>query len=170
MLREASVGDVAVMRAVERAAGEPFRGLGMDAVADDEPPPVAVLREFVDDGRAWVVERDGEVVAYLVAAVVDGCGHVEQASVHPDHAGHRYGAALVEHLASWSRERGHPALTLTTFRDVPWNGPYYARCGFRTLDDDELGPGLRAIRADEAARRLDRWPRVAMRRDLSPRT
>lgn len=140
---------------------------GWTPVADDEPPPVAVLDGFVDDGRAWVVERDGAVVAYLIADVVEGCGHVEQVSVHPDHAGHRYGAALVEHLAAWSRDRGHPALTLTTYRDVPWNGPYYARCGFRILDGGELGPGLRAIREGEAARGLDRWPRVPMRRELS---
>jgi hypothetical protein len=47
---------------------------------------------------------------------------------------------------------------------VPWNAPYYERLGFRRVDD--LTPGLRAIRAAEAARGLDRWPRVAMRRDL----
>lgn len=87
--------------------------------------------------------------------------------MHPEHAAHRHGSALVEHIAAWSRDRGHPALTLTTYRDVPWNGPYYVRRGFRILDDAELGPGLRAIRDDEAARGLDRWPRVAMRRDLS---
>jgi hypothetical protein len=50
--------------------------------------------------------------------------------------------------------------------DVPWNAPYYTRCGFRALDDRELTPGLRAIRAHEAAIGLDRWPRVCMRRDL----
>jgi hypothetical protein len=49
---------------------------------------------------------------------------------------------------------------------VPWNGPYYARCGFVTLDDSDVTPGLRAIRRREAAHGLDRWPRVCMRRDL----
>lgn len=166
VIRAAEAGDVAALREIERAAGEVFRGLGMETIADDEPLPAAVLRSIVVDGRAWVVEGDGEVAAYLIADVVDGCGHVEQVSVHPGHAGHRYGAALVEHLAAWSGARGHPALTLSTFRDVPWNGPYYARCGFRTLADDELGPGLRAIRTDEAARGLDRWPRIAMRRAI----
>ena len=61
---------------------------------------------------------------------------------------------------------GLPALTLTTFAYVPWNAPYYARCGFRVLDDAEITPGLRAIREQEAALGLDRWPRVCMRRDL----
>lgn len=61
---------------------------------------------------------------------------------------------------------GAPALTLTTFTDVPWNAPYYARCGFRRLDDGELTPGLREISEREAAHGLDRWPRVCMRRAL----
>ena len=43
-----------------------------------------------------------------------------------------------------------PAVTLTTFRDVPWNAPYYERLGFRTLAADEITPGLAAIRAHEA--------------------
>src|SRR6185437_4966258 len=61
---------------------------------------------------------------------------------------------------------GLPALTLTTFAHVPWNAPYYVRCGFRILDDAEVTPGLRAIRQREAAIGLDRWPRACMRRDI----
>jgi hypothetical protein len=61
---------------------------------------------------------------------------------------------------------GHPALTLTTFTEVPWNAPYYERCGFRRLPEAELTPGLREIRRREAAHGLDRWPRTCMRRDL----
>jgi len=60
---------------------------------------------------------------------------------------------------------GLPALTLTTFAQVPWNAPYYARCGFRILGDAEVTAGLRAIRRREAEMGVDRWPRVCMRRD-----
>jgi hypothetical protein len=41
-----------------------------------------------------------------------------------------------------------------------------ARLGFRILADDEITPGLRAIRQREAEIGLDRWPRVCMRRDI----
>jgi hypothetical protein len=60
-------------------------------------------------------------------------------------------------------------LTLTTFADVPWNGPCYERLGFRQLTGTELTPGLRAVRAEEAAHGLDEWPRIAMRRELTAR-
>jgi len=38
--------------------------------------------------------------------------------------------------------------------------------GDEALPADELTPGLREIRAEEAAHGLDEWPRLAMRRDL----
>ncbi|MDI2029343.1 GNAT family N-acetyltransferase [Saccharopolyspora sp. TS4A08] len=166
MIRLAREADLPVLREVERAAGEPFAELGMDLVATDEPPSVAVLREFQEAGRAWVHVVEDVPVAYLIAEVVDGCAHVEQVSVRPDHGGRRIGSGLIDNLAAWARDRRLPALTLTTFTDVPWNGPYYLRCGFRYLADDELTPGLRDIRAAEAVAGLDAWPRACMRRDL----
>lgn len=170
MLRAATPDDVAALPAIERAAGEVFRPLGMDLVADDDPPDREVLRAFVDAGHAWVIERHGEVAAYLVADVVDGCAHVEQVTVHPRHAGHRLGAALVDNLADRARQCRLPAVTLTTFRDVAWNGPYYVALGFRWLDDHEVTPGLRALRRHETERGLDRWPRGCMRREVAPHT
>jgi GNAT superfamily N-acetyltransferase len=168
MIRLATEGDLPGLRDIERAAGWAFADIGMDAIAADEPPSLEVLGHYQRHGRAWVLVRD-EPVAYLLARWADGDVHVEQVSVHPDHAGRAIGRALIEHVAGWARERGARALTLTTFADVAWNAPYYERrCGFRRLGDDELGPELRDIRAAEAGHGLDRWPRVAMRRDLEP--
>lgn len=166
MIRAASERDLPAFHEIEWAAGEAFRDIGMDPVADDESPPIEELRRFVAFGRAWVTERDRRPIAYLIADIVDGNVHVEQVSVHPDHARAGHGRALLKHLAGWAADRGYPALTLTTFTEVPWNGPYYQRCGFRVLADDETTPGLRALREQEAARGLDRWPRGCMRLDL----
>ena len=168
MIRAATERDIPVLREIERAAGEAFRDLGMDLVANDEPPAAEVLRRYVQHGRAWVSERDGRPIAYLLAELVDGNAHIEQVSVHPDHAHAGHGRALIEHLARWSMDRGHEALTLTTYTEVPWNGPYYVRCGFRFLAADEVTPGLLALRKEEIAHGLDRWPRGCMRRDLRP--
>ena len=71
----------------------------------------------------------------MLAAVVDHGAHVEQVSVRPAWAGRRLGAALIEAVAGWGRRRGLAALTLTTFSEVPWNRPYYARLGFAVIGD-----------------------------------
>jgi GNAT superfamily N-acetyltransferase len=165
-VRPARAGELEDLRAIEIAAGAPFRDLGMDAIADDVPPSTVVLHGALERGGLWVLEVGDVAVAYLLDDVVDGQAHVEQVSVDPAHAGHGYGRALVEHLAERARAAGHGALTLTTFTEVPWNGPYYVRLGFRFLADDELGPGLRAIRHAETARGLDRWPRATMLREV----
>jgi GNAT superfamily N-acetyltransferase len=154
--------DLPILRAIERAAGEGFRDIGMPEIADDEPLPVEVLARYQRAGMAWVADDPaGLPVAYLIAELVDGGVHIEQVSVHPRAAGQGIGAALIDHAA---QATGAPAVTLTTFADVPWNAPYYARCGFETLDESALTPGLRAIRRHEAEQGLDRWPRVCMRR------
>ncbi|ATL71770.1 GNAT family N-acetyltransferase [Nocardia terpenica] len=139
----------------------------MSSVAEDEPPSIEQLRAFADDGRAWVIaDATDTPIAYLILDLVDGNAHIDQVSVHPDHAGRRLGRDLVEYAAEWAVARGIPALTLTTFTEVPWNGPYYERLGFHRLAVERETPGLRAVRAAEAAHGLDTWPRACMRRDL----
>lgn len=167
MIRPAREDDLPALQDIERAAGKIFADIGMVAVAEDEPPSLETLRAFQRNGRAWVhTDAADHPVAYLIAELVDGNAHVEQVSVHPDFAHQRIGDGLIEHLAGWATERGVTALTLTTFTEVEWNGPYYERCGFRRLSEAEVTPGLRGIRAAEAAHGLDRWPRACMRRML----
>lgn len=167
MIRAARPDDLPELRAVERAAGLAFRSIGMDAVADDEPLPVDELAAYQSDGRAWVyTDDDDRPVAYLLVAVVDGHAHIEQVSVRPEHARRGVGRRLIDIAREWARARDLPALSLTTYADVPWNAPYYARLGFKVLPPDELTAGLRALRADEAAKGLDAWPRVTMRQRL----
>ncbi|MEU2747078.1 GNAT family N-acetyltransferase [Streptomyces collinus] len=167
-IRPATPAELPALQDIERAAGAPFRDLGMPEIADDEPPALDVLEHYRRAGRCWVVTsgpQDGPV-AYLLAEPVDGALHIEQISVHPRAARRGVGRALLAHAADRAREEGLTSLTLTTFTDVPWNAPYYERLGFRPLPDEDLTPGLRAIRATEAAHGLDRWPRVCMRAPL----
>ncbi|WP_327243582.1 GNAT family N-acetyltransferase [Streptomyces sp. NBC_01320] len=166
-IRPARRSDLPLLQDIERAAGEPFRTLGMSAVSDDDPPPLGLLDDYRRAGRAWVaIASDDLPVGYLIADEVDDAAHVEQVSVHPSAARRGVGRALIDHLADWAGDRRLVALTLTTFSHVPWNAPYYTRLGFRTLAESELTDGLRKIRAEEAEHGLDRWPRVCMRREL----
>ncbi|WP_093766114.1 GNAT family N-acetyltransferase [Streptomyces sp. F-7] len=167
-IRPAAPGELPALQDVERAAGTPFRDLGMEEIADDDPPALDELERYRKSGRCWVAadEGDDEPLAYLIAEPVDGALHVEQVSVHPDAARRGVGRALLAHAAHRAREEGLTALTLTTFAEVPWNAPYYARLGFRVLDGSGLTPGLKRIRAEESAHGLDHWPRVCMRLEL----
>ena len=75
------------------------------------------------------------------------------------------GTALLQAACDWAMAEGLPAITLTTFRDVPWNAAFYRRHGFVELT--EPGPELTAVRDQERALGLDAVsPRIAMRKDL----
>lgn len=166
-IRLATEHELPVLQDIERAAGQPFADIGMSLVADDEPPTIAELRTYLDAARCWVwVDDENLPVGYLVAADVDDALNIEQVSVHPDAARRGVGRALIDHVAAGARDRGCAALTLTTFRDVPWNAPYYERLGFDVLDDSRLTPELETILAAERARDIGQWPRVAMVRAL----
>ncbi|MEQ1786450.1 MAG: GNAT family N-acetyltransferase, partial [Acidimicrobiales bacterium] len=95
---------------------------------------------------------------------VDGHAHLEQLSVRPESGGRGIGTALIEAVVAWARQRGDAEVTLTTFRDVPFNAPFYAARGFAVVEEDDWTDGLRALVAREAAHGLDVSARVVMRR------
>ena len=164
-IRPARATELDRLRDIERDAGQAFAEIGMPEIADDEPPSVSELEEFVSLGRAWVATNMDDVpVAYLLSAVVDGAAHVEQVSVSPACRGRGIGAALIDQLSGVARRDRRPWVTLTTFRDVPWNAPYYARLGFTILGSAQWGPELAALMEFEALHIPGDWPRVAMRR------
>lgn len=171
MIRTARAADLPRLQGIEHAAGAAFRAHGMDAIADDPPLPLEALTVYQRDRRAWVATAEGDLasepVAYLLVDVVDAAAHVEQVSVHPEHAGRRLGSALLDQASRWALEHHLASVTLTTFTYVPWNGPYYARLGFKHVPADQLGEGLRRLREAEAAHGLDRWPRSVMQRPVS---
>lgn len=169
VIRAARTDDVDLLSAIERAAGAQFHDVGLPSIAEDEPFSVAELLLYVRDGRAWVATDDRDrPVAYLLLDVVEGAAHIEQVSVHPDHARRGVGRALIDAADEWAGQHGLTALTLTTFADVPWNAPYYARLGFTIIADDSLTDGLRRIREHEVAAGIEVRPRVAMTRPVGP--
>jgi GNAT superfamily N-acetyltransferase len=167
LIRRARETELERLRDIERGAGQAFAEIGMGEIAADEPLSVVELQEFAVAGRAWVAtDGVGVPIAYLLSAVVDGAAHVEQVSVSPAARGRSIGAALIDHLSASAARAGRRWVTLTTFRDVPWNAPYYERLGFTTVCSGEQGPELAALMEVEASRIPGDSPRVAMRRQV----
>ncbi len=97
-----------------------FCDIDMPEMAGYDPWPLPMLAARQQAGRLWVAAADAdEPVAYLMADVVDGCLHVEQVTVHPDHARRGLGRTLLDHAAGQAAADGIAALTLTTFAHVP---------------------------------------------------
>ncbi|MGY1844041.1 GNAT family N-acetyltransferase [Modestobacter sp. SYSU DS0875] len=158
-VRIAEPADLLELPAVESAADELFVPLGVT----DLPAPATPAER----AAAWRVLVAGRpVVGFAVLERRDGAVHLEQLSVHPAHGRRGIGAALLAATVAAAREHGADRVTLLTYADVGWNAPFYARHGWRRLD--ELTPGLAALRRREVALGLDRHgPRVAMVRPVA---
>lgn len=168
-IRPANPDELPTLQAIEFASAQRFVGL-MDAIADDEPSSLTVLAARQAAGGVLVAEIETGATFALAGFVMfrqlEESLYVEQIDVLPDFARQRIGATLIDVVADQARNLGLARLTLSTFRDIPWNAPYYRRLGFADLDGQALSPGLAAVRHDHLARGLDESARVFMARKL----
>ncbi|MEO3788719.1 GNAT family N-acetyltransferase [Nonomuraea sp. B10E15] len=157
MVRWADAGELAGLADVELAADGIFAEVGIVF-----PPGTTVIEEVDDPGRVLVEGEPPEGFALL--GRVDGNVHLDQLAVHPRSMRRGIGGRLMAAVIDHARASGAPEVTLTTYRDVPWNAPWYTRHGFTALPEPEWGPELRALVAHERELGLEIAPRVVMRR------
>ncbi|MCU1724160.1 GNAT family N-acetyltransferase [Pseudomonas sp. 5P_5.1_Bac1] len=165
-IRPARPHDAHLLPAIERSAAEAFLAVERLAwVAAHEVLSVEEHLGFIDKGLLWVaVDEQDQPLGFLCASVQDGGVHIDELSVALCHQGQGLGRALIACVEAWAQAQGFTALTLTTFREVPWNAPFYARLGFVCLDNGELQGFLRQQIAHEHALGLP--GRCAMRKAL----
>ena len=156
-VRHARAADLKHIGPIEDAGAPMFR----EHFGPDMNP---VLEAKADDG--WQrIEKDGFLmvataeeagpVGFVHVLVIDGHAHLEQISVVPDHARQGIGARLVRAAMDEARALGFRRMSLCTYRDVPWNGPFYAGLGFAEVDEADLAPYERQIREKERRIGLD---------------
>ena len=164
-IRPALRPELPTIRDIEREAAQRFLGSPEAWIAGDPPAPEALLDARLEDGGLWVACLDGErPVAALRFRPLGDSLYIEQIDVLPAFSGLRLGAALLDWADDLAREAGYAALVLSTFRDIPWNAPWYARIGFEVID--VLPPELATLRSEHLARGLDESRRVFMRRSV----
>jgi GNAT superfamily N-acetyltransferase len=165
-IRLARVEELPALREIEREAGKLFAEIGLDNVADATPLPLDFLEAQQSAGLVWVLtDEDDQPVGFAAASELDGALYLEEIDVHPAHGRRGLGKWLIETVCVWAEERGYPAVTLSTFRDVPWNAPFYSRLEFRIVEDGEMSPGLQAL-LNHSTQVWFPLARVCMRRDL----
>lgn len=159
----AEPGDLAALPRIEREAASRFVGWTFPLGVLEEETPIEEFLAAQRAGRLWVARLDsGEVVGFAQVEWVGGQPHLEELDVHPAYGRQGIGTALVQTVQRWARASGFSTITLTAFRDVPWNAPFYARVGFRTLPPHALSAELQAVVAEEAGRGLGPATRVVM--------
>lgn len=162
MIRPATEADAARLPTIETLAAERFRDVGLDTLANRPPANEDAYAPFVRDGGLLVaVAADDCAVGFVAIGTVDDEGYIDEINVLPGFGKRGLGKGLVHAALEIARARRHRWVRLTTFRDVPWNAPWYRRLGFRDLDPARAGPNLQLILAHQQdLNRLS--PRLAM--------
>ena len=156
--------DLSRLSAIELAAARLLEEYAPESVLN-ETTSLDVLQQARRDGRLWVALADDVPVGFAHVEVIEPHAvHLEEIDVHPDHGRRGLGASLVLRVCEWAAVHGYGSVTLTTFRDVPWNMPFYARLGFAVVPPEQVSAGLLAVIDDETRRGLDPSRRVVMRR------
>jgi GNAT superfamily N-acetyltransferase len=156
------------LREIEDEAGKRFDGLDIFDPSLSSSFPMDELQRLLARAQVWVVcDSNDLAVGMVLASVRCGNGYIEELDVIPEHGRRGLGTQLVEIACSWAREQGCSAVDLSTFRDVPWNGPFYRKLGFRVLEPDEWTTDMPNLRAIEIAQGLVPDARVFMRRLLT---
>lgn len=154
LIRPARPDEMAALREVDRASMDTFAAAGISLPEGDG---------LLSGDLVLVADHDDEPVGLALVTVHSGWWHLEEISVLPSHGRQGIGTLLVEDVIARAAAAGAPGVTLTTFRDVPFNGPWYARLGFAEVPED-AHPWLAEARRSERARGIDVAPRCAMAR------
>jgi GNAT superfamily N-acetyltransferase len=91
---------------------------------------------------------------------------LDQLSVLDTWQGRGYGSALIDSTAARARKLGFETLYLSTYRDVPWNAPFYARHGFAEVPRSGWPRALRFTFMSEGSHGHPQWRRTIMRREV----
>lgn len=163
-VRPARVSDAPSLPSVEISAGTAFLAVpGLEWIAGDGVMSVARHSELIAGGGCWVAaDKSGKISGFLAGEAFSDALHICELSVASDAQGQGVGSALVKAAIGWAEAKGKSAVTLSTFRDVAFNAPWYARMGFEELDPGAMGNRMAYVMADEIAHGLPGDRRCAM--------
>lgn len=160
----ARLDDLPQLADIERAAARLLTGWAPERVLL-ETTSLDELRLAQAGGCLWVALVGDTPIGFAHVKLLEPrAAHLDEIDVHPAHGRRGVGRQLVATVSAWAEAMNFDSVTLSTFRDVPWNRPFYERCGFSVISPEEWSPALRRVVESEADRGLDPALRVIMRR------
>ena len=154
---------------IEREAASRFSELDLPHSLRDAVLSRGDLESAATQGHVWVVRDQFEkcVVGFAVAQRLDRGMHLRELDVLSLHGRKGLGRRLLRTVIEWSAKAGFSSITLTTFKHVPWNAPFYLSEGFRPIAENEMGPELQWLWDQEAEEGLDPTRRIALVKTLT---
>ncbi|QIX97959.1 GNAT family N-acetyltransferase [Cedecea sp. FDAARGOS_727] len=165
ILRASTIGDIEALRRVEAAAARLFLSAPELAfLAQAGVTDATTHRRAIEQNLSWLVAgSEGPIMGFCYCQMQQDSLYLAEISTHPDFQRAGVGTALLEAVFEHARRLNVKEVTLTTYRDVPWNAPWYRRHGFERVETHELSAELAECLRHQQEEGLMVLPRCAMR-------
>ncbi|EAW10817.1 GNAT family N-acetyltransferase [Aspergillus clavatus NRRL 1] len=159
--------DIPIIRDIEVSAAQLFRTVDLAWVAESPPQDAAVLRSMIEAHHLWVaVDTQDTPVGFVAVQVLDGMFYIAEIDVEERWQRKGIARRMLEHVEREAREQGFEYMSLTTYRDLAFNGPFYAKLGFVEVDGERAGGehvnelGEQGRHGHDLSRRCVMWKRL----------
>lgn len=129
LIRQAVASDVAGMHRVRMSVME-------NRLVSRQLSEQDYLVEIEVTGRGWVIESEGNILAFAVGNAANGS--IWALFVEPGHEGKGYGRRLHETMVDWLWEQGLDRLWLTTDSGTRASR-FYENAGWRRMGENTAG-------------------------------
>ena len=173
-IRRASLSDSTRLQVIEKSAAQLYRNTAYPELAGFDPVSTQVYaRHFKRDHAIFIAsfrrhptrdEQETRSIAAgfaLTAPLEDGL-HLHELSVHADFQRQGLGSALLNQVIHHAKLHSYGFVSLTTYRDIGWNGPFYRKAGFVTVKPSEMNASLGQILNTEIHNGANSQTRCAM--------
>lgn len=155
--------EIGALQEIERRAAALFHGTGLlPASGESSVADAAQHLTAIEAGLSFTARLGRAPIGFAIGWPQPGSIYLAELAVDPDHGRRGAGRALVEHFCAAAWARGGACVTLSTFRDVPWNAPFYAKLGFREIASADRAGWMAAYEANQARGGLDITKRLFM--------
>jgi GNAT superfamily N-acetyltransferase len=139
-VRTATPSDITHICNISASATTKFATIpALSDLAEDREEELQV-QNWLDQGKIYLAESAGSSVGFIAAYPVDSAIYIAEVSVEEGFQGQGVGGMLLNAVKQWAcircRDEGFKSglVSLKTYADVPWNGPWYRKHGFKEVD------------------------------------
>ena len=161
-IRRATLDDASAVLTIGERADRLFAGHGFPQITALPPAPIEVIRALLAGNDAWIAETNGVPAGFAIAGQAAGQYWLRELAVDPVLGRRGIGTAILATVLENVRSTDHAAVFLSTFREVPFNRPFYERHGFAVVEPESAAPELRRQFFSEVPPGVDPVTRVLM--------
>ncbi len=163
-IRPALVSDIAKLIQIEQSANQAFaqiptlKWLAKSTVMSNDEHLKLIQNHY----SFVAMNEHDQALGFLYAEKQGNDLYIIEFDVRYEYQQQGIGRQLMAHIINFAQLNHFQTVTLTTFKDVAWNKPFYENLGFEVLYQQDLKPYLKQKIEYEVTQGFERESRCAM--------